>query len=1061
VQIRSSLPAWWAVRAAVAAVLGSVLAMPSLVAAQEAGDEEVELEEIQVTGSRIQRPDYVSSNPVQSIGADDMDKLGIVSVAEAVAQIPSNVSSFQPAATGAGSFFVGSTLANLRGLNPYFGTRTLTLVNSRRFVPSNQGGSVDLGLIPSTLIQRMEVVTGGASAAYGSDAVSGVVNVILDQKLQGVKFESDYGLTEAGDGTNYHFGLGAGTAFAGGRGHVVFGADYQKNNAINDCAAARDWCAESWGVLSNGGSGFENHGDSWVTPTVTPLVPGAPQNMIVSGLRVNQANKYGVVYNPNAGAATAVSGNAAGSGLGTPFQIGQYGTVSVTRQSAIGGDGELLTKGTTLYPDIDRKTAYTYATFDFTDGLQGYFEGSFGQSKAQSWQEVATGSQYCLHADNAYLQGTAIGAAAAAYQGNGGTDACLTPFYTQSTDVVVRKDWNDQRDGYVATDTKTIRGVLGLTGHYADTWTWDAYYQFGRTERSQIVNDSLSSKRMTMAVDAVLDGSGNAVCRVNAVGVGAWLAGQGIYSGPGDPTYDAYAALAPSCQPVNVFGTQDQAGFDYVFGNLTETNVIKQHVLAASTSGELWQGWGAGPLMAAAGGEYRIEKLTNDAGDLPFYERTDFAAQFGDSFAGKTTVAEAFVELEMPLLRDLPGANLLTLNGAARHTRYKTEDDLNTSNPDSKVDVTTWKLSSVWEPLDWLRIRGSYSRDMRAAGFRELYYSQTMPADPPFSFFGFGGFSSPWVSGAFGGPEYDEATVLFQGNTELKPEKASTGTIGFVLMPKGAAQGLMFSADYYHIKLDGAIRGGNVAEVITYCSQGNMEYCALIDGAQGGTPIAPGLPSYSDVFTVRVPYRNGRLYVNSGVDLSANYLLPLANLFESVPGSIAFGLSATRAIKSEVQRYFYTATPDPDAPDGYKGVNLVGQSGGNSFLADFSSTPKWTGNFTTSYFNGPLSVTAQLRYVGKGKVNIEDPYLDPSDAGYDWTLTDTITSNKVPSALYVGLTTQYDFRFQGLQKAQLYLTVNNLFDKDPPFAAGSVGGTNAMFFDTLGRSFRVGARLQF
>lgn len=1041
------------VRAAVAAVLGSV-AFASMAVAQEAAeaDDEVLLEEVQVTGSRIQRQDYVSPNPVMSLGSEDLANRGVISVADAVQQIPSNVSSFQPSATGSGSFFVGSTLANLRGLNPYFGTRTLTLVNSRRFVPSNQGGSVDLGLIPATLIQRMEVVTGGASAAYGSDAVSGVVNVILDKRFNGVKLEADYGLTEEGDGQNHHFGLGAGTAFAGGRGHVVFGAEYQKNDAINDCASARSWCAESRGILSNGGTGFEAHGQPWYTGPGSALVEGQPQNMIVSGLRLNQASKYGVVFNNNAGAATAVTGNAAGTGLGTPFAIGQYGD-NVSRTSAIGGDGAPLTQGTTLYPDIDRKTAYTFATFDFTDSVQGYFEGSFGQSKAKSWQEVATSSQYCLKTDNAFLQGD-LGAAALQFSGNGGSSTCLTPAYAPSSDIVVRKDWNDQRDGYVATDTKTIRGVAGLTGRFGEsTWSWDAYYQFGKTERSQVINDTLTAKRMTMAVDAVLDGNGNAVCRVNQIGLDAWLATQGIFSTAGDPTYDAYAALATNCQPVNVFGTQDQAGFGYVFGNLTESNVIKQHVLAASTSGELWQGWGAGPLMAATGVEYRIEKLTNDAGDLPFYERTDFAYQFGDSFSGKTTVSEAFVELEMPLLRGVPGANLWTLNGAARHTRYKTEDNLNTANADSKVDVTTWKLASVWEPLDWLRIRGSYSRDMRAAGFRELYYSQTMPADPPNSVFGYGGFSSPWVTNpVFNTAEYDEATVLFQGNTALKPEKASTSTIGFVLMPKWGLEGLILSADYYHIKLDGSIRGGNVTEVIDYCSQGNMEYCDLIEGIAGGTPIAPGLPSFSDVLSVRVPYQNGKLYVNSGVDMQANYVLPLSR-FSELPGSFAFSLSATRAIKSEVQKYFY--------PQGYASVNLVGQSGGNSFLADFSSTPKWTGNFTASYFNGPLSVTTQLRYVGKGKLNIEDPYLDPSDAGYDWQLSDTITSNKVPSALYVNLNTAYDFKFGGLEQTQLYLNVSNLFDKAPPFAAGSVGGTNAMFFDTLGRTFRVGARVKF
>lgn len=1038
----------------VAAVVASILSLAATAHAQDAGGSDsddsaaIQIEEVIVTGSRIQRVDYVSPNPVLSVGAADMEKLGIVNVSEAIQQVPFNVSSFQPATNGGGAFFVGSTLANLRGLNPFFGTRTLTLVNSRRFVPSNQGGSVDLGMIPSALISRMEVVTGGASAAYGSDAVSGVVNVILDPKLEGLKVDTDYGASTHGDGKNYHFGFGTGTQLFGGRGHVTFGGEYQKSESVDDCAGARDWCRRATGLFSNGGTGFEAAGE----PYTDPVIPGQPQQITMTNRTVNQSNYYGVIFNGNAGATTAISADINGTGT-TPFTIGQYGTRSPT-QTSIGGDGALVTEGNTLMPEVERKTAYTHFTFEVTDSLSAYAEGSFGQVEGWTNQEVAAASQYCIKPDNAFLTG-AFGAAALAAGGNGAaSNQCLTPFFTPSTtDIVVRKDWRLQRDGFVETDTKTYRGVLGLNGKLfgTETWTWDAYYQYGKTERSQILNDNLSSKRMTMAVDSVIDdrvGSatfGQPICRVTRDGAAIYAAPI-----PGDPTFEAYNTLGATCVPLNIFGLQaSPEALGYVFGNLTEFNTIKQHVVAASTSGELWQGWGAGPLSAATGVEYRTEKLTNDVGDDPFYQRTDFASQFGDAFAGKTTVKEVFAEFEMPLLRDAPGANRLVLNAAARHTWYDTKDELNSANPDSKVDVDTWKLALVWDPLDWLRIRGSHSRDMRAAGFRELYYSQTIPADPPGTLFGFGGNNNPWLPAGPFGPQYDPATIYLTGNTALQPEKATTSTIGFVLTP---VQNLTFAVDYYEIELLNSIRGGVIAQTITNCYQGDESYCALVEGVPGGTPGPNSSTSFSDIISLRAPYQNGNPYNASGVDFSATYTVPFNDVFRIGSGNLSFYLSGTRSLESIVQRLNY--------PD-YEAINLVGQSGGNGFLADFSSMPKWVGNLSVSYFNGPFSITSQLRYSGKGLVNLEIPYTDPSSPSYDPNLVGTITDNTVPSATYVNLTSSYNFQFTGLERTEVFVTVNNLFDRDPPFANGSVGGTNAVFFDTMGRTYRAGVRLKF
>src|SRR5690349_4018135 len=242
------------------------------------------LEEVTVTGTRIkQRADYVSPNPIQTIDASEIQRLGIVNIADAITQVPSNVSFFTPQNMGGSAFFVGSTLANLRGLNPFFGTRTLTMVDTHRFIPTTQGDSVDLNFIPSNLIERTEIVTGGASAAYGSGAIAGVVNILLNHNLQGLKVDADYGTSEHGDGDNYHFGFAGGSDLFAGRGHFILGGEYQKNDVIQNCEAARDWCGKNIGTISN---------DTGFTFTAgvpyTPKIVGQPFNTITSNVHLNQ-----------------------------------------------------------------------------------------------------------------------------------------------------------------------------------------------------------------------------------------------------------------------------------------------------------------------------------------------------------------------------------------------------------------------------------------------------------------------------------------------------------------------------------------------------------------------------------------------------------------------------------------------------------------------------------------------------------------------------------------------------------------------------------------------------
>jgi iron complex outermembrane recepter protein len=1029
-------------RASVTSALGTALLVGYVLPATAADDQqkstgsaqEGELAEVQVTGTRIaQRSDYVSPTPTLTFAAEDLEKLGIVNVSDAMTQIPQNVSQFTPANTGGSAFFIGSTLANLRGLNPFFGTRTLTLVDTRRFIPTTQGDAVDLNFIPSIMIQRMETVTGGASAAYGSGAISGVVNVILDKRLQGIKFDADYGLTDRNDGKNWHWGLAGGTDFAGGRGHIVAGGEMQNSDAIQSCADARSWCSKGYGLFDNN-TGFAFGPGS----PITPKIPGLPEFNHVYDLRANQLSSTGVIWSPTPGSTWQF--NDAGTDI-VPFAIGQTGQFAVGG-SAIGGDGDSIYKNMTLYPEVKRATSFSHVDYDISDRLGVYGELSYGQVKGTNhqWSTFNNAYSVCVRPDNAYL-GTLSTAAQNAIAA-GANNSAFTNFFNGGCfgGTILSKDWYPQDDQTVTTDTKVLRGVVGMNGKLGQNWNWDAYYQYGKTKRDQIGRGYFSNWRLTMALDSVIDpGTGQPVCR-------AVLTGQVPSSSPFGYVPVADPSLITGCQPLNPFGqAASQAAMDYAFGSLTEHDDIRQDVIAASMNGTLWEGW-AGPIGAAAGIEWRKDRLNNDAGDLPVAERTDFSLQYGDSFAGDTKVTEAFTEVEVPLLKDLPGARLWTVNGAVRYAKYETTGGFGTIGGTNKQNITTWKFASVWDPISWLRVRGSYSHDIRAASFRELFYSQTIPPGGIF-----GNTNNPWIDASLlppGQTASDAAYLILTGNPAVKPEKAKTITAGFVLTPGGWAQGMHFSADYYQIKLvDGLSLGG--VNVVQECfNDPNSPYCDYLT-------FGPGLPGQetnpnfdkTNITSTRTIYGNLSPYKTKGVDLSWDYGMALDRFFSQAPGRLDLRLTASDSLKTIVP----------------SGIDVSGQNGADQgFLSDFASSPDWSANFTVSYTNGPFVGTLQTRWVSSGILDKQNPKTDPSQAGYDPTMSFSVDDNTIGNYYLFNATASWDFKPSGFEKLQVFLTINNLLDRNPPLSATATGtgGVNAALYDALGRTYRLGVRMK-
>ncbi len=380
-----------------------LLSSVSLAAEQpkEEEPEDQELAAVQVTGTRIQSPNVTAANPVTSISGEEMRRLGIVNVSDALTQlVPQNISTYMPTMVGdegndgngrgssidRGSTFIGNTIANLRGLDPQYGSRTLTLVDGKRVAStSNQADVVDLNIIPSNLLERMDVVTGGASATYGSGAMAGVVNLVLARRLTGINLDMDYGVNEAGDGGSPHVSLSGGTPLFGGRGHVLFGAEWQKQDAIRDCAAARAWCSESRTLFTNT-TAINNGSDTFYRGPVvaTAGFEGYQGRFEMQNYRYSQFKPEGTIYFATSaiGSDYYFTDEADGTKGVQEYALGFRG--GSTSAGVVNGDGPLTTTGQTLTPSNERKTFFTNFEFDLDSTTTAYLQGRYATTDADN-----------------------------------------------------------------------------------------------------------------------------------------------------------------------------------------------------------------------------------------------------------------------------------------------------------------------------------------------------------------------------------------------------------------------------------------------------------------------------------------------------------------------------------------------------------------------------------------------------------------------------------------------------------------------------------------------------
>ena len=1025
------------------AALAVVAAIPQLAPAQEApakdnsNQNDNSLQEVVVTGSRVARSTFTTPNPVTVIDSKDIRNLGLVNVGDVLAELPQNSNFFSAANVGLGNFNVGAQLANLRGLNPFFGTRTLTLVDTERVVPQATGGGVDVTLIPSMLVARTEVVTGGASAIYGSDAVAGVVNIILDTKLNGFKGQADYGQTKYGDGGASHFSLGYGNDLADGRAHFIIGGEYQNSDSIGICSQVRPWCNSEDALFTNTGYG---------ATTAAPNGNGLPHYIIGPGGAQPFVGRTGVLvpcFNVGiclplapAPAFGALQLNSAGTAT-TPYNPGTYadGAGVFGFNQGAGGIGAGAYDGTTLRPAVKRYTGLGRIDFKVNDNLSSFFEFSYARSEAINpvangaigpsplFSNITPGPGYafiplvpnvvsCL---NPYLPGSLQCTPPTSTLGPGGPPVGYSLGYNMNGIDPARN----------ATNNDTVRITGGLKGEISSTWTWDTYFEYGVNQNNQHLYNNAVSTFLGFALNAVVNpANGQIVCAATLPG----------------PNFNAAAA---GCSPLNLFGANNAspASLAYAFRTLQEYSTLTEEVLSGNVGGELFRGFGAGPIKSSFGLELRRDsaEVSHDLQDQgSFYD--NYFLSYGLDYAGLISVVEGYGEVTIPVLKDLPLAKYLEFDTAIRETRNENENlttGATTDGQERSHDIDSWKLSAIWDLTDWFRVRGTRSLDVRAAGFRELYESYAVSSGGPF-----GSFTNPVTN------QSQIVTALTGGNINLEPEKADTTTVGFVIAPKsGPLERFQFSADWYRIDLHDPITGPpfglGVQNIVNLCAAGNQALCNRITF---GTP-----GDFSTVTTINNTAVNLGDYETRGVDFETSYQLPLPELNSHLNGNLSFRLLTSLLYNMTI-----------DAGLGVPPVNYAGQSGPTGAFGGFNTSPRWQSNFFATYANGPFTGTVQVRWIGPGTYEAVTASgalpIAPGDPGYSSTNPGSINNNSVASATYLNLSGSYDIG----SHFTVFATIDNALNKSPPVAPGGNGyPTNPVYFDTYGMTWRVGARVTF
>lgn len=1046
--------------------------------------EEVEgTQDIIVTGSRIPQPNLESAAPVTVVSDQDVKLTGSTRIEDVLNQLPS-VGASQSSGVSNGA--TGTAEVDLR----YLGSkRTLSLVNGRRLTPGDPNSTTqaaDLNIIPTALIKRVEVLTGGASSVYGADAVAGVVNFIIDTQFEGIRFDGTIsvyqhhnqnpfvgvcqnkqgsaGCTEAGQRLNI-------SDILGGRGFPQPTGNEWDGRAID-------------GTITIGSAFDDGRGHAvayFGYRNVKPILQG---DRDYSACVVQQSINGPFPQGPTGPKYTPRNPRCGGSATANPGNIFAFPSFGLTTSTTIAlGPGTAELAAATLYnfaplnyfqrPD-ERYTAGAFADYEISPAIKPYLEFMFMDDRTLA-QIAPSGTFFTttsLNCDNPLLSaqqldllcgpagsntypnlvggfiGTFPIAIGAPYNtpanGVGGTTALtfIDPVtgasYFRAFALLGRRN---TEGGPRISDLKhqSYRGVLGSRGDLSNAWSYDASFQYGKTNYNQVYKNEFSLARLTRALDVVDNPATPAVdpvCR-------SFLTGDD----PNCVPYDVFGVNGPSAAAINYLNV-----FGVIVGQTSEqiANVNFTGALGEMGFKTPWSDDGVGVNFGA---EYRRESLELNPDSL--FQAGDLTGQGAPTLpvSGHFKVWEVFGETQIPIVKE-SFIHELSLGLGYRKSWY-------TLSSGRKYDTDTYKVSAEFAPIRDVRFRGSYNRAVRAPNIQELFAptfvgldgSKDPCAGHPIQPTEYGCIATGLTVGAgTPGNPAGQYNGLLGGNADLTPEKATTKTLGVVLQPSMLPR-FALTLDYFNIGLKDAIQGLGADAIVTACvTQSSATFispaCDLVHrNAAGSIWLTP------DGFVSDLPGNTSKIKTD-GLDIGASYSHPLGGFL----GNLSASFLGTYLRKYKV---------DNGLTEEYDCAGLYGPVCSSSVVASSAPMPKWRHKARVSLqMPFGLGLSVQWRHVGK--VDAE-------------TLEDNETLQgqfPVDPGLHIKAFNYFDVAttFTVLDRVNLRAGVNNVFDKDPPLVtsgSGALDGSNLCpagpcngntfpgTWDALGRYLYLGATIDF
>ena len=971
------------------AITGAAAAASTVALAQQAATQSADtsaapakqLEEVIVTGTRIQQsPNAISMAPVATLTADDIQKTGLVRTEDLLNNLPQVIAE---QSSGQSISSDGTASVSLRGLGS---ERTLVLINGRRMQPgagtANVSGA-DINQIPASMVERVDVLTGGASSTYGADAVAGVVNFIMNTHFEGVRVDFDYGqnqygqevpfaqkaLAASGDpvpgsftgGQNRNWSFTAGSNFADGKGNATVYGTYLNTSPVVGTDLDYAGC-----TLNSASAAPKPPNTVWKPVTCGGSSSSATGRFLLLGKTANSS--YGTLTDSTVDKAT---------GQFRPYTSADsynYGALSYAQREA-----QRYTAGAFLNYDVNEnvnvysETMFALNTSTAQYGPSGLF--AFGTPVISCSNPLLNPSELAAMCTPANI---------AANQATFGQTGNNITVYAARRSV----ESGGRLDNY---SSNAIRQVIGMKGGWGDAWTYDVYGQYGITKFADSQGGYLGSQQINNALNVVPN---PAVGGVKGVPVGGAVCAATL------------AGTDPLCVPWNIWNTNGVTPqqLAYLTVQSSYATTATEYVVDGSITGDLGKYGVKMPTAATGvnlnvGTEYRQETYDFN----PDYIFSNGFASGGNGAAhainGTFHVNEYFMEVNAPLADNMPGIYHLDFEGGYRYSDYT-----------SGFNTNTFKLGLVWAPIQDLKLRGSFNRAVRAPNIGDLFAPGVVGAGGTADLcWG----STPVLSVAdcqrtglnpaqYGHVLANPAAQIntkIGGNENLTPEKADTYTVGFVVQPV-ALPALVVSLDYYDIKIDNTIESLLSNTVLQNCAQtGDAALCSLIHR----DPKTGSLWFNNNDFVDTTKVNIGSV-VTKGYDLSARYMQNMGSY-----GKMAFTLQGTKVTD-------FTTQPLPDPASSFDCTGLYGAT-------CLAPTPKWRHTFEadwlTPWMTG-LSFAARWRYIGP--VNVDSSSSNPNlngayqpgfghIGGYDYIDLSAAVSYK-----------NWSFR----------LGVNNVTDKPPP-----------------------------